>query len=92
MASSARKERIEFRATHELKTLTERASTAKGVSMGEYISSLIEKDATEVLKREQRITVTNAQFDNFMAVCMDETLVPSSRMLEAARLLDQEGF
>lgn len=92
MASSARKERIEFRTTHELKVLAERASTAKGASMGEYISSLIEKDATEVLRREREIIVTNAQFDNFMAVCMDESLVPSSRILEAARRLDQEGF
>ena len=92
MASSARNERIEFRTTTTVKKLVERASAARGISKTDYLSELIERDATEVLKRQQEITVTNAQFDNFMAVCQDESLVPSSRILDAARRLDQEGF
>jgi uncharacterized protein (DUF1778 family) len=92
MTKPARRERIEFRTTLQLKALAERAAAARGASLGEYISSLVEKDAIEVLRREGEITVTNAQFDNFIAVCMDESHVPSSRILEAARRLDQEGL
>lgn len=92
MARSTRGERIEFRTTATVKALVERASAARGVSKTEYLSELIERDATEVLKRQQEITLTNSQFDNFMAVCQDESLMPGPRILEAARRLDEEGF
>ena len=92
MASSARKERMNFRLAPEDKELAERACVASGQSMTDYLVNLIRKDAPEVLKRQATITLTNAQFDNFMAVCHDKTLVPSPRILEAARKLDQEGF
>ena len=92
MASSARKERMNFRLAPEDKELAERACAASGQSMTDYLVNLIRKDAPEVLKRQATVTLTNAQFDNFMAVCHDKTLVPSPRILEAARKLDQEGF
>ena len=92
MANSARSERMEFRTTTTVKALVERAAVARGISKTEYLSELIERDATEVLKRQQEVTLTNAQFDNFMVVCQDESLIPSSRILEAARRLDKEGF
>ncbi len=92
MASSAKKERMNFRLASEDKELAERACVASGQSMTDYLVSLIRKDAPEVLKRQATITLTNTQFDNFMAVCRDNTLVPSPRILEAAKKLDQEGF
>jgi uncharacterized protein (DUF1778 family) len=92
MAGSAKKERMNFRLAPEDKELAERACVASGQSMTDYLVDLIRKDAPEVLKRQATITLTNAQFDNFMAVCHDKTLVPSPRILEAARKLDQEGF
>lgn len=92
MSSSAKKERMNFRLAREDKELAERACVASGQSMTEYIVDLIRKDAPEVLKRQATIAVTNAQFDDFMAVCNDKTLVPSPRILEAARQLDQKGF
>ena len=93
MASSARKERVNFRLAPEDKELAERACVASGhASLTDYLVDLIRKDAPEVLKRQATITLTNAQFDDFMAVCQDKTLVPGPRILEAARKLDQEGF
>jgi len=83
---------MEFRTTTTVKALVERAAVARGISKTQYLSELIERDATEVLKRQQEVMLTIAQFDNFMAVCQDESLVPSSRILEAARRLDKEGF
>ena len=93
MAGSAKKkQRMNIRLAPEDKELAERACVASGQSMTDYVVNLIRRDAPEVLKRQATITLTNAQFDNFMVVCQDKTLVPSPRILEAARKLDQEGF
>ena len=68
MSSSAKKERMNFRLAPKDKELAERACVASGQSMTDYIVDLIRKDAPEVLKRQATIAVTNAQFDDFMAV------------------------
>lgn len=44
------------------------------------------------LEQTTSTDLTNQQFDNFMAACMDESSVPSPRIPEAAKRLDQEGF
>ena len=92
MFASVQKERMALRVSPELKMLAEQASAVKGTSVTNYIVDLIQRDAPEVLQRQATITVTNAQFDAFMMACQDKALAPSSRILEAARQLDQEGF
>ena len=93
MTNSARKERLDMRIDSETKSLAERASAALGCSsVTEYLTRLIRQDAPEILKQQASIKVTNDQFDAFMMACQDTSATPSSRILEAAKRLDQEGF
>ena len=52
----------------------------------DFVTHLIREKAPEILKQQTTINLTNQQFDDFMAACMDEAAVPSSRILEAAEL------
>jgi len=93
MAQVTPRERIEMRVSSDIKQMAERASAALGcASLTEYITRLISENAPKILQQEASIQLTNAQFDNFMAVCNDDERKPSTRILEAARRLDSEGF
>jgi len=87
-----RRERIDMRVEHSIKQLAERASAARGASVTEYISSLIREDAPKILENEASITLTNAQFDHFMAVCNEIEQKPGKQILDAAKRLDSDGF
>ena len=89
MASST--QRIEIRVDDKIKQLAERAAAAAGCTLTEYVTRLIAEDAPKVLKTHSDIRLTNEQFDRFMAVC-EASKPPGSRILEAAKRLDQEGF
>ncbi|MGI9229317.1 MAG: DUF1778 domain-containing protein [Gammaproteobacteria bacterium] len=92
MNKSTRTERIEMRVQAETKLLAERASAVLGCdSVTEYVVRLIHENAPAVLEREATITLTNAQFDRFMAACQDESVAPSRRILKAAERLDRDG-
>jgi len=90
MANAAR---IEMRVDAETKKMAERASSALGCnSLTDFISRLIHENAPKILEEKAAMKLTNDQFDHFMAVCQDSTRKPSSRILEAAKRLDSEGF
>ena len=73
--------------------MAERASAALGcASLTEYMVRLIRDNAPQVLEKESSIQVTNTQFDNFLAICNDVELMPSDRIMAAAKRLDSEGF
>ena len=44
------------------------------------------------LQEEASIQLTNAQFDNFIAICNDTERKPSDSILEAAKRLDVKGY
>lgn len=93
MAHAAKRERIEMRVDPDIKQLAERASAMLGyASMTEFITSLIRDNAPRILQQEASIKLTNAQFDNFIAICNDTERKPSARIMEAAKRLDAEGF
>jgi uncharacterized protein (DUF1778 family) len=93
MAHATRRERIEMRVDADIKQLAERASAALGcASLTEFITSLIQDHAPKILQKEASIKLTNAQFDNFIAICNDAERKPSTRIIEAAKRLDDEGF
>ncbi len=93
MANAARKERIDMRVDSDIKQLAERASAAAGyASLTDFLTHLIRENAPAILKQQTTIELTNNQFDQFMAACMNKTAAPSTRVQEAARRLDQEGF
>ena len=92
MTATAR-ERIEMRVSPEIKSLAERASAAMGCSsLTEFVTGLIREHAPNILAKQTTIELTNAQFDNFLAVCNDQTLQPSKPLLKAAKRLDREGY
>ena len=93
MAHTAQRERIEMRVDADIKQLAERASAAVGcASLTEFISGLIRDHAPTILRQKASIQLTNAQFDNFTTICNDTERKPSTRILEAAKRLDAEGY
>ncbi|MEW8309699.1 MAG: DUF1778 domain-containing protein [Candidatus Thiodiazotropha sp.] len=93
MAHAARRERIEMRVDADIKQLAERASAVRGcASLTEFMTSLIRDNAPKILEHEASMQVTNAQFDHFIAVCDDTERKPSTRIMEAAKRLDAEGY
>lgn len=84
-------ERIEARFPAELKALAERAASASGYTLTDYLANLVRNDAPMRLKAQNEIAVTNEQFDRFMAIC-EAAPAPSNKILDAARKLDEEGF
>lgn len=92
MTTTAR-ERIEMRVSPEVKSLAERASAAMGCSsLTEFVTGLIREHAPNILAKQTTIELTNAQFDNFLAVCNDQSLKPNKALLKAAKRLDREGY
>jgi uncharacterized protein (DUF1778 family) len=87
------RERIEMRVSPEVKNLAERASAAMGcTSLTEFVTRLIREHAPSILAKQTTLELTNAQFDNFLAVCNDQKLKPSKSLLDAAKRLDNEGY
>jgi len=92
MATTTR-ERIEMRIDADVKSMAERASVAMGcASLTEFVTRLIREHAPAILKEQAVIELTNAQFDQFLAICNDQTLKPSHPLLAAAKRLDDEGY
>ncbi len=93
MVHAVHRERIEMRVDSETKSMAERASAALGcASLTEYMTRLIRDNAPKVLEKESSIQLTNTRFDNFFTICNDAELVPSDRIMAAAKRLDAEGF
>ena len=84
-------QRIEIHVDSSIRQMAERASAASGCTLTEYLTRLILKDAPNVLKTQAEISLTNEQFDRFIAIC-NAGKPPSPRILEAAKRLDDEGF
>jgi len=90
---SSNNQRIELRVDLETKQIAERASAALGcASLTEYITRLIRENSPQIIQQQTEIKLSNQQFDHFIALCEDTTLKPSSRLVRAAKRLDEEGF
>lgn len=83
--------RIDMRVNEQTKQLAERAAAISGCSVTEYLTRLIQQDAPKILNGETRITLTNEQFDQFIAAC-ERSKPISPRLRKAAEQLDREGF
>jgi hypothetical protein len=58
----------------------------------EFMTRLIREYAPGILARQTTIELTNARFDNFLAVCNDQTLKPSKSLMDAAKRLASDGY
>ena len=83
--------RIDMRVNEQVKQLAERAASALGCTVTEYLVRLIQQDAPKVLRGETEVMLSNAQFERFSSLCQ-QTSPPSPRILDAAKRLDTEGF
>jgi uncharacterized protein (DUF1778 family) len=88
---NSKTERIEARFPADLKILAERAASASGYTLTDYLAFLVRNDAPKRLKAHNEIVLANEQFDNFIKVC-EAAPKPGKKILEAARKLDKEGF
>jgi uncharacterized protein (DUF1778 family) len=88
---SAKNKRIEARFSADIKALAERAAMISGYSLTDYLASLVINDAPKRIKAQNEITLSNQQFDLFVAAC-ENASKPSGKILDAAHKLDEEGF
>ena len=85
--------RIEMRVDIETKKIAERAAASLGCSsLTEYITRLIRENSPKIIQQQTEIKLTNDQFDCFINACQDTSLKPSQEIVNAAKLLDTEGF
>lgn len=84
-------ERIEARFAPEIKRLAERAASISGLSLTDYLAKLVTENAPKTLQHHDTITLTNQQFDDFIAYCEGEH-EPSDRLRLAMGRLKSEGF
>lgn len=85
--------RIDMKTDMETKLLAERAAAAAGMSLSAYLHHLIWKNAPAVLDEQQRIMMTNRQYDAFIRACETPEAWPQSKKLQtAAAEMDAEGF
>ena len=90
---STQNQRLDMRIDLETKQMAERASAALGCSsLTEYITRLIRDNSPNIIQQQTQITLSNQQFDQFIALCEDETIKPSNSLLQAAQQLDKEGY
>ena len=89
----AQQETIEIHIDADIKLLAERASAVLGyATLDEFVSNLIREHAPAILQRDTSIYLTNTRFDNFITIYSDTERKPSTRIMDAARKLDTEGY
>lgn len=85
--------RIEMRVDRDVKLLAERASVALGcASLTEFLTRLIQEKAPEILEQKATMRLASDQFEQFMDACQRSDIVPSQKIMDAAKRLDEEGY
>jgi len=84
--------RLEMRVSEETKIKAEKASALLGLkSLTEYIVSLIEENATQVIKEHESITIESDIFDAFMDSCTIIT-PPNKALKDAVSFSKEQGI
>ena len=84
MSSATQAERVNFRIELEKKELIERAAAVKGLSLTDFAVTTLYREAQEVLKNEQVLTLSDRDRDAFLAA-LDNPPKPNAAALRAAR-------
>ena len=89
MASTTR---IDMRIDETVKAAAEKAAALKGMkSLTEYVVRLIEKDAEEVIREHESITLKDDVFDRFMTAC-EQADAPNEKLREAMEFAKEQGI
>lgn len=84
--------RIDMRIDDSIKAAAEKAAALKGMgSLTEYLVRLIEKDAKEVIKAHESITLKGDVFDRFIKAC-EAAEAPNQKLREAVEYAKGKGF
>ena len=84
--------RIDMRVDETVKAAAEKAAALQGMkSLTEYIVRLIEKDAEQVIRDHESITLKDDVFDRFIAAC-DAAEAPDKKLLEAMEFAKEQGI
>ena len=89
MATNAR---IEFRLDKKLKEKIEKASALSGAkNITEYLTNLVDENATKVIAEHESITVENDIFDRFVNAC-EKASEPNKALLDAVAYTRKQGI
>ena len=78
-------EHIKIRVDEKIKLRAEKASALLGFkSLNEYVGSLMDKDATQVIRENENIQIQDSRFDEFMAAC-DKVTAPNQALIDAVK-------
>lgn len=84
--------RIDMRIDESLKASAEKAAALKGMkSLTEYLVRLIEKDAEQVIREHESITLKDNVFDRFTAAC-EKADQPNKKLKDALALTKKQGI
>lgn len=84
--------RFDMRLDEEIKAKAEKASALLGMkSLTEYVSKLMDEDASRVIAQHESITVENDVFDRFMSAC-DKAKRPNTALRDAAAFAKKQGI
>ena len=77
--------RIDLRLEEEIKAKAEKASALLGLtSLNDYVVSLIDEDATQVIKNHEVMQIEDSRFDEFIAACA-KVQAPNQALIDAAK-------
>ncbi len=84
--------RIDMRLDEAVKVAAEKAAALKGMkSLTEYVVRLIEKDAEQVIREHESITLKDDVFDRFINAC-DAAEAPNKKLREAMDFVKEQGI
>lgn len=84
--------RLDIRLDEDIKAKAEKASALLGLkSLTEYVTRLMDEDATHVIAEHETITVEDNAFDQFINAC-DKAKAPNKALVEAALFTHKSGF
>lgn len=84
--------RIDMRIDEALKASAEKAAALKGMkSLTDYVVRLIERDAEQVIKEYESVTLKNDVFDRFIAAC-EAAEAPNQKLRDARDFAARQGI
>lgn len=84
--------RFDMRIDQELKAKAAKAAALIGASsLTDYVTRLIDEDATRVLAEHERFSVSNDVFDRFISAC-ENASGPNDALRKAAERTDKLGI
>lgn len=84
--------RLDLRLDEKTKAKAEKASALLGMkSLSEYVVSLMEEDASQVIAEHERMIIKDDLFDRFINAC-EQAKAPNKALLEAAAFSKAQGI